>query len=53
MENIKIYHSYGKSPIVAAICFVIAALYELIAWFLNWGSIRWTPLIIGLFCLGL
>lgn len=53
MENIQIYHSYGKSPIVAAICFVIAALYELIAWFLNWGSIRWTPLIIGLFCLGL
>ena len=57
MENIKIYHSLGRDPVIAAICFVIAGLCELIAfgvWFLTWdGSIRWTPLIIGLFCLGL
>lgn len=57
MENVKIYHSLGRGPIIAAICFIIAGLCELIAyglWFLNWdGSILWTPSIIGLFCLGL
>ena len=57
MENVKIYHSLGRDPVIAAILFVIAGLCELIAfglWFLNWdGSIRWTPLTIGLFCLGL
>lgn len=57
MENVKIYHSLGRDPVIAAILFVIAGLCELIAfglWFLSWdGSIRWTPLTIGLFCLGL
>ena len=31
MENVKIYHSLGRGPIIAAICFVIAGLCELIA----------------------
>lgn len=57
MENIKIYHSLGRGPVIAAICFIVAGLCELIAYGLGFltltGSVRWTPSLIGLFGVGL
>ena len=56
MENIKIYHSFGRGPIIAAICFIVAGLSEILinvlAILTSDGSVRWTPWLIGLFCLG-
>ena len=56
MENVKIYHSLGRGPIIAAICFVVAGISEILinvlAILTNDGGIRWTPWLIGLFCLG-
>ena len=57
MENIKIYHSWGKGPIIAAICLIVAGICEIIAegvLRLVWdGCFKWTPWFIGLFFLGL
>lgn len=57
MENVKIYHSLGRGPVIAAICFIVAGLCELIAYGLGFltltGSVRWTPSLIGLFGVGL
>ena len=57
MENIKIYHSLGKGPIIAAICFIVAGICELIMEGLvrlTWdGCFKWTPLLIGLLTLAL
>ena len=57
MENIKIYHSLGKGPIIAAICIIVAGICEIIAegvLRLVWdGCFKWTPWFIGLFFLGL
>ena len=56
MENVKIYHSLGRGPIIAAICFVVAGISEILinvlAILTNDGGVRWTPWLIGLFCLG-
>ena len=56
MENVKIYHSLGRGPIIAAICFIVAGLSEILinvlAILTSDGSVRWTPWLIGLFCLG-
>ena len=51
MENIKIYHSYGKSPIVAAICFIVAGLCNLILLILE-GSHNWISWLIVFLLLG-
>lgn len=57
MENIKIYHSLGKGPIIAAICIIVAGICEIIAegvLRLLWdGCFKWTPWLIGLFLLAL
>ena len=57
MENIKIYHSLGKGPIIAAICIIVAGICEIIAegvLRLVWdGCFKWTPWLIGLFLLAL
>ena len=57
MENIKIYHSLGKGPVIAAICIIVAGICEIIAegvLRLVWdGCFKWTPWFIGLFFLGL
>ena len=57
MENIKIYHSLGKGPLIAAICIMVAGICEIIleavarlAWD---GYFKGAPWLIGLFMLGL
>lgn len=57
MENIKIYHSLGKGPIIAAICIIVAGICEIVmdgVVRLTWeGYFKWTPWMIGLFLFGL
>jgi hypothetical protein len=57
MENIKIYHSLGKGPIIAAICIIVAGICEIIAEgvlrLVLDGCFKWTPWMIGLFLLAL
>ena len=52
MENIKIYHSNGKSLVVAAICFIVAGLCNLILLVLDAGR-KWISWLIVFLLLGI
>ena len=52
MESIQIYHSFRNGYIVAAICFIVTGLCQILDTLARHGNIKWTSWLIGLFCLG-